>query len=495
MMVPDIIPRHSLNHTRNIKYGYIIFGVSVAYALFFAAVRSLETRQWTRNGKPTRSGWARVAHLPLWLHMGLWVAIVTGLTFSHVSPLSETVSVVIKRLGRLAFCLVPLDIVLALRPSVLGASYVELLGLHKWLLRLIVVVGIVHGIAFLVKWTVDGTLGKVTKWANFAGVVVALALAVLGVVSLRPLRRRFYAYFYLWHNISVALFVALMYWHARPAVEDFIAVVVLLVGVQTVLRVYFSYSVPSLTIVDKDLATLRLLRLEKPMLYSLWTPGSHLRLGPALTNWRSWVFPAHPYTICLAPELPTVDLVVKKGFRFEVMLSLQYRVSAPFASVPQPWFATANNVHVICGGSGISLGIPILRYFGDKSTALASLHWCVSNVNDTFVLSELALADQVEVYVTGNVSTEFSDETDDPSAGLLEENIELESLDPFADPHELPRVHRGRPEFGEIFASFAETADVANKLLVACGPTSLVQEANAWGDAHGIAVFSEIYSF
>lgn len=495
MLDSEIVVRHGPNHTRNIKYGYVIFGISVAYAVSFAVVRLLETRQWIRSGKPAPSGWARVAHLPLWVHMALWVLIVVALTFTHVSPIFENASVVIKRLGRLAFCLVPLDLVLALRPSVLGASYVELLGLHKWLLRLIIVASAVHGTAFLVKWAVEGTLGKVLTWANFAGVIVASTLVSLLVVSLRPLRRRFYAWFYVWHNLSVALFVVLMYWHARPGVDDFIALAVLLAAVQIVLRVALSHAVPAVSIVDKDLASLRLLRLEKPPLYPVWAPGSHLRLGPALSNWRAWVFPAHPYTICLALELLTLDLVVKKGYRFEVMLSLRYRVSGPFASLPPPWFSTATNVQILCGGSGISLGISLLRYFDHKSTTLASLHWCVSNANDTFVLAELGLEEEVQVYVTGGTSAGFSEEADDPSTGLLEEDIELESLDPFADPHKPARIHRGRPNLGEIFSALSETEDVANKLLVVCGPESLVRDVKAWGGSHGIAVFSEVYSF
>lgn len=489
MLDPDIVARHGSNHTRNIKYGYIIFGISVVYALLFALARLLETRHWIRNGKPSRSGWPRLAHLPVWFHAAVWAVIVVALSLTHVSPISENLSVIIKRLGRLAFCIVPLDLVLALRPSVLGASYVELLLLHKWLLRLIIATGTIHGVGFLVKWAVEGTLSKVLKLANFAGVFVALALVSLAVVSLRPLRRRFYACFYVFHNVAVAVFVVLMYWHARPSVTDFIVVAVLLVAVQTVLRVYFSHAVPALSIIDGNYSSLRLIRLAKPQLYPGWSPGSHLRLGPALSNWRSWLFPAHPYTICLAPELDTLDLVVKTGFRFEVFLSREYRVSAPFAALPAPIFSTANNVHVICGGSGISLGIPLLRYFAKIPTVLFNLHWCVSNANDTFILLELGLASLVQVYVTGAAVAD----AEDPSTGLLEEEIELSSMDPFSD--QKSTVHSGRPNFSEIFSSFSETDDVANKLLVVCGPESLVLEVKAWGDARGIAVFSEIYSF
>lgn len=493
MLTADIQPRHGANHTRNIKYGYIVFGLSVVYAILFVVARLFEVRQWSKSGKRPRSTWARVAHLPVWFHTGIWLAVTLGLTFTSVSPLSES-SVVIKRMGRLAFCLVPLDLVLALRPSVLGASYVELLGIHKWLLRLIVGISLIHGIGFLVKWIAEGTLVKATKWANFAGVLVAIVLTILLVISVRPLRRKFYAYFYMWHNISVAVFVVLMYWHARPGVTDFIAVAVFLVAVQTMLRVYYSYSIPAISIVDKSLATLRVLRLNKPILYPTWTPGSHLRLGLALTDWRSWVFPSHPFTICLDFELATVDLVVKKGLRFEVFLSLKYRVSAPFTTVPQPWFSTATNVHIVCGGSGISLGIPLHRYFGRKSTALSTLHWCVSNDADTFILQELAPDEDVEVYITGN-GVDFVEEADDPRTGLLDDDIELEPLDPFADQPQLTHFHRGRPNFEAILSSLSETSEMANKLLVVCGPPSLVQEVTAWGNARNIAVFSEIYNF
>lgn len=498
-------------HTVNIKYGFIIFGVSVLYALLLALAHFLELRQWRRQKRPSRSSvWARINHAPFWVHTLVWAAIVVGLAFTNVHDLSLNWTVVVKRLGRLAFCLVPLDLALALRPCLLGQSYLELMPLHKWVLRLIILAGVVHGIGFFVKWTIQHQLGKAKRWANLAGIIVALFSVVLVIVSSRPVRRRFYSYFYAFHNFTVALFVLLMIWHARPGVSDFVLLSAALLLFQGALRVYNGYSVPGLTIVDADAASLRLLRLQKPNLFpSVWQPGSHIRVGLPLSSWQSWVFPAHPYTLCLSPANDTLNLVVKKGRRFEMLTSLEYRISCPYASLPTPWLSTAENVHIVCGGSGISLGIPLYEYFDNKLSVLANLHWCVSNARDTFVLSELGVNNPVNVYVTsGKIDKLSYDDADNEDAGLLGagDNIELEPIraedtsNPFTDDHAVNcaeqriKTHAGRPNLSEILASFSETDDNAHKLLIVCGPVGLIRDVRAYGDAHGIAVFSELYN-
>ena len=55
-------------------------------------------------------------------------------------------------------------------------------------------------------------------------------------------------------------------------------------------------------------------------------------------------------------------------------------------------------------------------------------------------------------------------------------------------------MHAGRPNLSEILASFSETDDNAHKLLIVCGPVGLIRDVRAYGDAHGIAVFSELYN-
>ncbi|SGZ56717.1 CIC11C00000003572 [Sungouiella intermedia] len=506
----DVHVRHAgHHHTGNIKYGYITLGTSIAVALILAVSNHFYLHKWQRDGHPSpKSVWRRIGRVPIWAHMAFWSVIVLGLSFFHVKKLSENYNVVIKRLGRVGYALVPLDVLLVIRPSLLGGSYLDYISLHKWLLRLIVVAVVLHGIGFFTKWLIEGTFWtKTFRWANFMGVIVAVIGVVLAVVSIGPVRRRVYGIFYIIHNVTVVTFLVLIWLHARPGVLDFVILLLSMLAFQVYQRLTLVHQIPRITIVDKDTASLRVLHLTKPSEFpTRWFAGSHIRLGYAKSNFRYWLLPAHPYTLCSLPADTTLDLVVKKGFRFQVFSSLEYTVSNPFQSIPPPCFLTAENVNVFCGGSGISLGIPVVRYLKHSSSAKVNLFWCITNKEDAYVLEELKVTHRVDVYVTGNSDTMFLGSQNEEDDGLLNQvdDIELGSLlaesasDPFADSQTLDKnldivFHRGRPALDHIFSSFSETSEPANKWIIACGPESLIQDAKTWSKLHDVQLFTELY--
>lgn len=495
----DSEPRHEGHHHTlvHVKYGYIVFGVSLVYAALLTAGSSMYVRQWDARGKPHPTlVWGRLRNTtPLWVHVVVWLVAVAALAAANGTALATDYVAVARRLGRLGFCLVPLSILLALRPPILGTSYLEYVALHKWLLRVIFAATAVHGVGYWIKWLREGMFwAKNLSLFNLLGVVAALALAVLAVVSARPLRHRFYRTFYVVHNVTVVLYIVLIAWHARPGAGDFVALSVLMVVWQVVQRIRRVHRVAQVDIIDHDRALLRLLRIARPVNYPVeWSPGSHLRLGYPLRDVRSYIVPLHPYTICLLPMDKTIDLVVKKGRTFEVFLSLQYAVSQPFASLPPPFFSTAENVVVLCGGSGVSLGCPIYRHL-QTAGVRSKMVWCVANKDDVYVLDEVNVAN-VEVYVTRTLAVEPTEEDE----GLLRD-VELQNLDelgddPFADPERESAVsfHTGRPSLDSIFAQFGETDEQLNKWIVVCGPSLMIKDAQRWGKQHLVQVFSEYY--
>lgn len=506
----DIHVRHAgHHHTANIKYGYITLGISIVFAIIIVVSNHLYLHNWHRDGKPSKSSlWRRIGQAPVWIHIVLWSAIVLGLTVFKIENFSENYGMVVKRLGRVGYALVPLDFLLAIRPSLLGGSYLDYIPLHKWLLRLILVVVVLHGGGFFVKWLMEGEFwNKTFQWANLMGVIVAGLALVLAVVSMGPLRRRMYAIFYVIHNVAVLMFLVLIGLHARPGVLDFVILLLAMLAFQVYQRLALVHAVPKMTIVDKDSASLRLLRLTKPESFPThWHAGSHIRLGYPRSSFRFWLFPSHPYTLSSLPADSTLDLVVKKGFRFQVYSSLDYTVSSPFRSIPPPCFSTAENVNIFCGGSGISLGVPILRYFKHSSSAKVNLFWCISNKDDAYILEELKISHRIDVYVTGHGRTIFLDSQSEEDNSLLNQTneIELESLhadaasNPFDDTHAIKDhldvvFHKGRPVLDDIFGSFMETAEPANKWIIACGPQSLINDARKWSRAHDVQVFTELY--
>lgn len=498
----DIQKRHAgHHHTINVKYGYIIFGVSLLYAVLFILSKQIFIRQWGSQNRPnTKSVWHKYTNSPTWIHVTIWTIIYLGLTFFNVKELGENYAVVIKRVGRLAYALVPLDILLVIRPALLGGSYLEYISLHKWILRLILLFSVAHGVGFFVKWLVQGAFwSKTLKWANFLGVVVAGVSVVLAAISIRPIRQKVYAAFYVVHNITVFTFLVLITFHARPGIGDFAILILAMLLFQAYQRAKV-YAAPKISIIDIDSSLLRILRISKPENYGLWLPGSHIRLGYPRTNFRFWLFPAHPYTLTSLPEDSSLDLVVKKGFRFQVFSSLDYTISSPFEALPAPFFSSAETVSILCGGSGISLGIPIYRYLKQNSTRV-SLFWCVSNKNDVYILNEFNLTSRIDVYVTGSQDTLFVSETENEDNGLLHEQFELETLnseDPFGDNHEIPFkseivFHTGRPNLDEILSSFSETHNQDNKWAIACGPQSLVDDVRKYSKENDVQLFTELY--
>lgn len=464
--------------------------------------------------RPTNSSiWGRLRRVDLWwFHVGLWLAIVLGLAFFGIEHPIAHYATIAKRLGRLAYCLVPLDVLLVLRPSLLTTSYLEVVTLHKWISRLIIITSFAHGLGYVVKWFLEGTFwSKFFKIDNFLGAAVLLPSIGLLIISMRPIRERIYRFFYLWHNVIVFLFLVPMFWHARPGVLDFIFLLVVMLAFQIYQRLSGIYAVQNIQIVDQSSSTLQVLKIAKPFNYpSAWAPGSHLRLSYPISAAKYWLFPSHPYTIASASDNRTLDLIIRKGYNFQVYSSLSYSLSAPSASIPTLFFETAKKVVILCGGSGISLGAPVFRELRRRSSIQSQLIWCVSNSNDTFVLGELGLSSLTEVYVTGDSAfvngptTQLSEQID----SLLDnqELVELQNLDqellvssqnesPSSKMDEVHLHNTGRPNLDEIFSDLVSSGPDSNNWIVVCGPLTMIKEAKQWGLANKVLVFHEYYGF
>lgn len=511
--------RHGHHHRDNIKYGYFTLLASVLYIALVWGLKAIYNHRWRKQARPGRRGpLAAIALAPLLVHLVLWLALFLILLFVGIHDFSRHYSALLKRMGRVSFCLIPLDVILAFRPSIYGnASYLEQIPLHKWLLRLIIAGSSVHGMGYLIKWLVEKRFWhQVLRWANFAGVIPMIFALVLVFVSSRPIRTRVYGFFYIWHNLSVLAFVAFIIPHARPGVLDVAIFTLAVLAVQAYLKLSNTHDLPKLSIVDKDELLLRVLKLARPSSYPTeWSAGSHLRLSYRRSLVKFWLLPSHPYTVASLPPDNSITLIVKKTFRFQVYSSLEYTISTPYMSLPPPFFRSAENIHIICGGSGISMGIPLLRYFAMNSSVVCNMTWCIRNRNDAYVLDELTMPNKpVSVYVTGSGSTTLfsADGILEQQHGLLDENesFELHSLNsdnsddhedpnPFSDHNASDRkrpgvtFHRGRPKLDEICRPFNDTDDTANKWLIVCGPPSLIQDVKNWGSVHKVHVFSELY--
>lgn len=487
---PTLEPRHGSSHFANIGYGY---GALAATALHAGALylfqRLLRVAQKT-------SFWN------LFLTSAAYIAAILGLCAYHIE-FRHDYSTWVKRFGRLGYALLPFDIVLALRPGPL--HYLNQIGLHKWISRIIVGAAVIHSVGFLYKWFLEATmLHKVFQWQNFLGVAVFAMALLLVVVSLKPLRRRRYLLFYVVHNATVWLMVFLIVLHARPGVNPIALLSGLILVYQAYMRFWRAHRVSNIVVVETEGGSgIQVVKIPKPEYLPDGTTGSHIRLTYTSTNWRSWVYPTHPYTVASMPTDPTLDLVIKKHANFGLS-EVDYALTGPFQSLPNTFFDSAESVAVFCGGSGISLGIPVVRDLASKRVPV-KLIWCTRDKSDLFVLRELKFRHPIEVYITGNANGGAL--FDEEAHGLLFDNgnFELQSLssneEANAAPQEPPKketlpgvaLHQGRPDLDSVFSDI-KAAPATNRYIVACGPESLIHAAEKWGAEHKVTLLSEVYA-
>lgn len=476
-------PRHEGHlHTVNVKYGYVVFLLSIVHIVVVATVPRLRK---VGSSSTRRS-------LPWLPQIVIWAILLAILGVWNIHEWLEHYNVSIKRFGRMAYCLLPFDILLAYKYWPLE-NYLQNLNLHKWMSRIIVVCSMIHGIGYFVKWFVEGTFfHHLFKIDNLLGVVVFAAAVVLLVVSVALFRRQSYRLFYVSHNITIGMFVVLILFHARPPVTLFVAICGLLLAILFFIK-FQTYSATPVSLKEVPNSSLVLVSFPWPdHIATSFKPGSHVRINHSNRSWKSWVFASHPFTSATLPGTSeTLDLVVKKG-TFIFAKDTQYNLSSPYTSLSfdDNLISRFDQSVIICGGSGISLAIPVFKYLITKLDV--TMIWCTRSKADLFVLRHYSLLDKVQVYITGNDSLSVEDESE--GHGLMHETIELENLEESSKNSEAtkqPEILRGRPDLNNVFASLETSPN--SSCVISCGPRSLVKDCENWCRNHKIESITEIY--
>ncbi|EGV66835.1 Ferric reductase like transmembrane component [Yamadazyma tenuis] len=455
---------HNSSHYANIKWGYILLAGSLVYFAVFLAYE----RRRPKYSKPFKIS----------THIALWISATVGLCANLFPNIVENSSTLLKRFGRFSYVLTTVDLLLALRPNLL--NYVYLVELHKWMSRYVIVLGIVHSVGFLVRWLVMGQLFKVLRLLNLLGVAIFLMFVVLLVLSIKVYRNKYYNTFYVIHNLTLVCYLGLINYHARPGVTWLTMLNLFLVTVQIV----FKFNITRIASTSvKNFGSLTLVTFEKPINYPITTPGSHLVLQLS-RNWRQWIFPAHPYTIINNNEY--LNLVVTNINRFKFDVEHMYTISFPYSSSLSLMEFEGKNVLMVIGGSGISYAISILNFYKTVKINFR-LVWVVRDKRDLALIKEFNLNCQVDLYVTGSVSSgDMASELGEQRDGLLH-NIEMDEFE-VAEDSETPEIMfaRGRPQISDF-----QVPD----LLIACGPDSLIYDAQAFATANNVNFLKEFYNY
>lgn len=416
----SMYPRHEghhHHHSSNAKYANTVFVVSMVSLVAIGVINYLRALLVALKIAKVRvplalqvSSWAlftiTVSLIPL-----VWAQEITNELWTDVA----------RRLGRVGYALVPFTVYLAIRPSPLPRTlYLLLIPLHKWISRLMIVLTTVHGFGFLYKWGFKDVYAKALKFANFTGISATAMLVLVSIISLKPLRKISYLLFYSGHTVTAWAMLFLITAHARPSAHYYTLLTALLMAYSVACKIAFTHRT-KLVVESLPDSSLSLVKIPRTAVSGEVPAGSHVRLSAPLSNYRSWLYATHPYTVAQYTE-ENVALVVRKS-RFHINNRDDFAVSQAFKSVRGDFFTQARKAVIVCGGSGISFGLPILQFFINKrktqleaedgigSGIEASLVWCIREKADVFILERLGImegdklvgdfAGLIQVYFTG----------------------------------------------------------------------------------------------
>lgn len=513
--------RHGDTHYANIQFGYYALIICCLYIILLVLLRKLIPRKYIFNNN---SGLLRKIYLlNPWLCLSILFSVLSILFVGRFSFL-EHLSVYIKRLGRLSYVVLILAVFLALRPNYLlhDYHYLEFIPLHKWLSRIILILSITHGSSFLIKWAIDKDISIIDKVFkniyNFLGFLVFLLFVMLLFASLKPVRRYKYGVFYFFHN-SISIITSLLIpFHARPSVTfPFFSVLLVMYIYYIFSRIKFSKSIDILEKNSDNEGGSKLCHIIIPRscVVDNFYPGSHLRISQyRKLNPLYWLFPSHPFTIASLPQDDHIDLIVREhnGFKFKV--GQQYTVINSYNTIPSS-LLTATRLVIVCGGSGISFGLPIARFFQDNvDLNYFKFAWMVKDRSDLHIFNKFNYdTKNLDVFITKSVPSNDVDNSlmvGQNDFSNLDMELELESMESMHMLNEMSDVVKNKYDnttyhfksikFGRRldwtadFPSFIESTSLETTWLVCCGPQGIISAGNAYALANNINIVTETYA-
>ncbi|CCH46342.1 putative membrane protein [Wickerhamomyces ciferrii] len=504
----DLIKRHGSTHFANVPIGHFLFFLTIINVIGIYSFQKFYLHKWSRSGRSTTS--RALVSTPEWWKLIIWNIIIIGLSFYKFKL--SLLSVFIKRLGRFAYLLLPLDIFFAFKPNPLpNIYYLEYVFLHKWLSRVIVLLSVVHGIMFTVKWAVEHEFFKFFRLLNFLGVIAVIGWLMITIISLKPIRHRFYKAFFTTHLILAWISPFLLQFHARPGVTFYSFIIVILFIAQVITKIWKSKD-------EKlDIETSKgsdLIIIKFPNSFGDYLPSSHIRISEfQKINPLTYLLPTHPFTIASSPTDSTIKLIVKKT-NFEIKPRFDYSISGPFPSLHSNFFKTAENVVLVAGGSGISYALGIYQNLQINNFTRVHLIWVLRNKADLWILNHFNVK-KIDIFITSDISkTDADNEEGDNLLQLNDDDvdidtdtdfdIELEDFgnDPFADFNSIGRSQRrdqlqktikyGRPNLRN-YTNYIDQYVKANNWVISCGTKSLNNDCSKWAKFLEVKHHSEVY--
>lgn len=356
-------------------------------------------------------------------------AVLAGVSYTSIVSYIQTLDLVLitKRLGRNCMSLyVPL-LFLTMRPSPLpNVLYLNLIPIHKWLGRLLVLQALIHSILYTCLYYKTEVLWKLAKLANLYGIFSMFGFILIAGLSISKIRRSDYRIFYISHYLLTWMTVIMLQYHARPRATYYTTANVCILVFQILYRVYLTREITFDDIEDVSPTFKRIkipmhLLAKKPI-----SPGCHIRINNKHENFfKNFFFNfcvplQHPYTIESLPTDEHCTLIIKNG-RFPIIQGNKYYVTGCFE--PRlPFFnnnifqektkkyPTAFNklfgnkdkkVIIVTGGSAITFGLPILQTLNNENYK-CKMYWITRDLHDLNLIKKNY--QNLEIFVTKTTS-------------------------------------------------------------------------------------------
>lgn len=384
-------------------------------ALYNRLLKKLQSDRLRRRGQP--------GNLNLFKLISSLLIILTALSLLQTNG---DLGFIAARLGRVPTYCLPTVLFLTLRPSPLpNTLYLRLIPVHKWLSRIVVLQALLHTIIYLIYYQATGTMRKIQKPANIAGVIAMASFIMIVLTSLPKVRRSFYRTFFVSHYLSTWIAVVALYYHARPPIPYLTALNVVILLWQSVIRFKLS-SITTLKVHEVSNTTCIVELPNGCIVNKSGLPGCHIRIIQFDSNWfkrfyKLVVAPEqHPYTLATLPVDASQKLIVRKG-DFDLDSHTRYMVTGSFLpflqfirplNSPNPKSLAAatkaQKALIVVGGSAISFALPILRVLAYNGS-MVKVVWVIRDHDDLKILdffkNILVNDDCIDIYITGKYSS------------------------------------------------------------------------------------------
>lgn len=524
MIEKELYRRHGgSSHYANIPSGYYL----LLSCFIFIALVSLVRRFLPHRANQRGIKWVFELN-PILLVIYFTSTVILLMVPVFITGHEHYYNIFTKRLGRIAYGFSNLIILIMLQEplSVFNGvvSYLEFIPLHKWLSRGAILMSLLHGVLFIVKWYRDPEVSlwnkMVVKRPNFVGLIISIMFCYMLMISIKPMRCKSYRLFYISHQIINVSFIILIPFHARPGVTfPFLIINLLLMTVYCLNKTWKGDRVSVLEKVETYdnqfyIVTLPYDGLSKGRPAS---PGSHIRISPyARYDIRYWLLPSHPYTIATYSD-HAIKLIIKKT-HFQVDETRMYTVCGPYCNTSMETLIQQGDglehVILIAGGSGISFILPIYIYLlnnnGGTEGKSIKIIWMVKDIIEyEFIRDKLGIASEyfanMDIYIT---VTHADDDREEGHANGNGEDIELQNFIPVRKSgvqNDKDDVTGDRIKYGRINwdvdmqelcgdDNINNSNNKANNYIIGCGPESLIKDCELFGSKNGYRVITEYYS-